>query len=53
MPFEFTYILATFQHIMNDVFCEFLDDFIIYYLKNILIYSKNIEEYELYVCCVL
>lgn len=30
---------------MNDVFCEFLDDFIICYLDNILIYSKNIKEH--------
>ncbi len=34
---------------MNDVFREYLDDFMIYYIDDILIFSKNMEDHE---CCV-
>jgi hypothetical protein len=38
---------------MNDVLFEYLDDFCTAYLDDILIYSENPEEYEIYVCKVL
>jgi hypothetical protein len=38
---------------MNDVFCEYLDDFVICYINDILILSKNMEDYEHHVCLVL
>lgn len=41
-----------FQHSINDVYYEFLDDFIIYYLY-ILFYSKNTKELEIHICCLL
>jgi hypothetical protein len=38
---------------MNDIFPEFLDDFVICYLDDILIFSKNLEEHKEYVRLVL
>ncbi len=38
---------------MNDVFCEYLDDFMIYYIDDILIFLKKMEDHEHHVCIVL
>ena len=38
---------------MNDVLFEYLDDFYIVYLDDILIYLENLVEHELYVRKVL
>jgi hypothetical protein len=53
MPFGLTNAPAIFQHLMNDVFREYLDRFVVCYLDDILIYSKNIEEHEEHVKLVL
>jgi len=53
MPFRLINTLAIFQHLMNDIFQEFLDVFVVCYLNNIFIYSKNREEYEQYVRLIL
>jgi hypothetical protein len=53
MPFGFTNALAIFQHLMNDVFCEYLDDFVVFYIDDILILSKNMEDHECLVHLVL
>jgi len=45
MPFGLTNALAIFQHLMNDVFWEFLDNFVVCYLDDILVFSKNEEEH--------
>lgn len=45
MPFRLTNLSAIFQHLMNDVFREYLNRFVLCYLVSILIYSKNIEEH--------
>jgi hypothetical protein len=45
--------LAIFQHMMNDIFWKYLDHFVVIYLDDILIYSKNKEEYEYHVRLVL
>jgi hypothetical protein len=44
---------AVFQHMMNDIFQEYLDHFVVIYLDDILIYSKNEEEYEHHIHLVL
>jgi hypothetical protein len=38
---------------MNDVFREYLDDFMVYYTDNIFIFSKNMEDHECHVCLIL
>jgi hypothetical protein len=38
---------------MNDIFCEFLDNYVVCYLNDILIFSKNLEEHEQHVRLVL
>jgi hypothetical protein len=43
MPFDPTNALAIFQHFMNDVFHEYLNDFVVWYTDDILIFSKNLE----------
>jgi hypothetical protein len=41
MHFGLTNVLVVFQHLMNDIFYEFLDNFVVYYLSDILIFSKE------------
>jgi hypothetical protein len=53
MPFGLTNAPMVFQHMMNDVFREFLDDFVVIYIDGILIYSKNKEDQEKHVRMVL
>ena len=53
MPFGLTNAPAIFQHLMNDIFREFLDDFVVCYLDDILIFSKNEVDHEKHVRLVL
>ena len=43
MLFELKNALATFQRLINDTLREYLDDFMITYLNDILIYSDDLE----------
>ena len=49
MPFDLTNALAVFQHMVNDIFHDFLDTFTIAYLDDIMIYSKTQKEYDIHV----
>lgn len=46
LPFGLTNAPATFSHMMNDVFFEILDDYVVVYLDDILVFSLNEEDHE-------
>jgi hypothetical protein len=53
MPFNLTNAPAVFQHLMNDIFWEYMDKFVVVYLDDILIFSKNQEDHNKHVWLVL
>ena len=48
MSFHLTNAQAAFIDLMNRVFCEYIDSFVIVFIHDILIYSKSIEEHEVH-----
>ena len=53
MPFGLTNAPAVFQHMMNDIFREYLDHFVVIYLDDILVFSSSAEEHTRQVRLVL
>src|SRR5271156_1802505 len=53
MPFKLTNAPATYQALINDTLRQYLDDFIIAYLDNILIYSENEKDHVKHVTAIL
>jgi len=53
MPFRMTNSPATFQYFMNNIFHDMTDIFVIIYLDNILIFSKNLDEHKIHIRKVL
>jgi hypothetical protein len=46
VPFELSNELVVFMCLMNCIFIEYLDNFVIVFLDDILIYSKYEEKHE-------
>ena len=46
MAFGFANAPSTFQRVMNNVFFDLLDDYVIVYLDDILIFSKTLEDHH-------
>jgi hypothetical protein len=53
MSFGLTNALAYFMHLMNKVFMEYLDRFIVVFIDDILVFSKMMEEHEEHLRLVL
>ena len=53
MPFGLCNAPGTFQHYMNDTFREFLDEFLVVYLDDLLVYSSTLKEHKEHVRRVL
>ena len=53
MSFGLTNAPAYFMYLMNNVFMEYLDKFVVVFIDDILVYSKNEEEHEEHLRLVL
>ena len=53
LPFGLTNAPATFMHLMHQTFRKFLDEFVLVFLDDILIFSNTLEEHERHVKQVL
>src|SRR5277367_860412 len=53
MQFRFINTPATFQRRINYILREYLDDFVMAYLDNIIIYLNSVEEYKKHIKWVL
>jgi hypothetical protein len=53
MSFGLTNAPAYFMYLMSKVFMEYLDKFVVVFIDDILIFSKNEEEHDKHLCLVL
>ncbi|MBW0583536.1 hypothetical protein O181_123251 [Austropuccinia psidii MF-1] len=53
MPFGLTNAPASFQNLVNDIFADFLEVFVVVYLDDIMVFSSSEEEHVKHVASVL
>ena len=53
MPFGLTNVSAAFMDLMNKVFHPYLDQFVVVFIYDILVYSKDAQEHEQHLKIVL
>jgi hypothetical protein len=53
MSFGLTKAPAYFMYLMNKVFMEYLDKFVVVFIDDILVYSRSKEEHEEHLCLAL
>ena len=53
MSFKLKNVLVIFQRLINNILREYLDNFVIIYLNDILIYSDNLKTHYKYVYKIL
>jgi len=53
MPFGLTNVPATFTHLMQEMFREQLDKFVLVFFDDILVYSKNVTNHKIHVQNIL
>jgi hypothetical protein len=53
MSFRLTNAPAYFMYLMNNVFMEYLDKFLVVFIDDILIFSKNEDDHDEHLCVVL
>ena len=53
MPFGLTNALAAFMDLMNRVFHPYLDQFVVVFIDDIVVYSKDAQEHEHHLMIVL
>lgn len=53
MPFKLCNVLLTFTTLMNSIFHEKLNEFVIIYIDDILVYSEIVEEHAKHLKYVL
>jgi hypothetical protein len=53
MSFGLTNAPAYFMYLMNKLFMEYLDKFVVVFINNILVYSRSEEEHEEHLCLIL
>ena len=46
MPFRLTNVPTTFMDLINIIFCAYLDQFVIVFMDDILMYSRSLEEHK-------
>ena len=53
VPFGVTNAPTQFMNMMNDIFSNFLDRFVVAFLDDLLIYSRTLEDHVEHLCRVL